>query len=195
MGFGRSSTERSNDAQIQGITKDQKAIAQGSSAKSDKAFKWFKQAATPAKDFWSSILTGDRNKIMEVLGPEISTIKDTYKGERESNTALTPRGGMRASGYTQSADREAGQIGDTVLKARPTAAQQLLNLAEIFSGTSLGETNAALGAYNSATSNLFGINKEEADNRATKAQFWGGLGQAAGGIAGDLFFGKFGGGK
>lgn len=194
MGFGQSSQEKSNDKQVQGITQSQQDLASTSSGRSDKAFKWFKETAKPAKDFWTSILEGDRSKIMETLGPEISTIKDTYAGERNSNTSLTPRSGMRASGYSDSADKEAGQIGDTVLKARPTAAQQLMSLAELFGSTSMGETSQALGAYNNASSNLFGLNNEAMQNRQTQAQFWGGLGQSAGGIAGQFLLPRLSGG-
>lgn len=193
MGFGRSQNERNNDAQIQQITQQERDIAGGASARGDKAFKWFKQAANPAKDFWSGILDGDRSKIMEMLGPEVSTIKDTFQGQREANTALTPRSGMRASGYSDSNDAEAGQLGNLILSARPTAASQLMNLANLFSSTSLGQTQTALGGLGQATGNFFDLNRQEQAAREARAQFWGGIGAGAGSLAGGLFFGGLGG--
>ncbi len=194
MGFGQSNSEKQNDSAVKDITKQQRDISEGAATKGDKAFKFFKQSAAPAKDFWSNILTGDRSKIMELLGPEISTVKDTAKGERDSNTALNPRGGMRASGYTDSANKEASTIGDAVLKARPTAAQQLMNLAQIFSGTSTAETGLALTGSEAASGNLFNLNKEAQQNRQNQAQFWGQLGGSAGSLIGQLLLPHPGGG-
>lgn len=194
MGFGRSSQEKANDAQIRQITDQQRGIATDADARGDKAFKWFKQAANPAKDFWTSILDGDRTKIMEVLGPEVSMIKDTYAGEREANAALTPRSGIRASGYSDSADKEAGQIGDLILKARPSAAEELMNLAQLFNTASTGQTQLALGGLNSSSQNFFDLNRQEQAAREARAQLWGGIGAGAGSLAGSLFFGGLGGG-
>lgn len=186
MGFGRNSEEKQNDTAIKSNTTATTNIASDAANRGNNAFKFFKQSALPVKDFFSSILTGDRSKITDLLGPELSTIKDTYAGEREANTELTPRSGMRSSGYSDSADKESAAIGDTLLKARPAAAEGLFNLANLFNSSSASQTGLAESGYNAASGNLFNLNKEQSDVRANQAQFWGSLGQGAGSIIGGL---------
>jgi len=185
MGFGgQGSKEKEQDAQILGYQKQIADLSTKAGAKSDKAFQWFKKASKPALNFYTDILGGDRSAIEELLGPEISGIKDTYKGERAALSEFSPRGGAKASGNTALATAEASQIGDSILRARPAAANALTGLAGVFSPTAQGFGGQAISGFGSGANIGFGLNAEQEAIRQRQAAIWAALGQAAGSIAG-----------
>jgi hypothetical protein len=77
-----------------------------------------------AGDFWSSLLGGDRTKIMSTLTPEISSLTESYDKAQKDISALSPRGG-KSTAMAESRFGMMGQIQDLISKTRTTAAQQL----------------------------------------------------------------------
>lgn len=187
MGFGnQSSEEKARSADTQATGQQIKGIATGAENKGNKSFKWFKQAATPAAEYWKSILSGDRSAIEEFLGPELSGITDAFEGQRASLSEFSPRGGARASTFANLASDEASAKGDAILRARPQAAESLAGLAGLFSGTSQGFTGQALSGLGSSAQIGFGLNQEQEQIRQRKAQMFAALGEAVGSIVGGI---------
>jgi hypothetical protein len=184
LGFGASSEEKARSSQIGDLTKELFGFADKQNKRSNKAFKLFQKSAKPVKDFYTDILKGDRDAINELLGPEISRIKSGYDNERMRLAEFMPRGGAKASGNINLNTNEMTDVNNLALKARPMAAEGLSNLLPIFGSTAQGFSGLSLGANQQGTGNLFGLNQEAAQNRATKAQFWGDIGAGVGGIAG-----------
>jgi len=190
MAFGQSKSEKAQDATITANQKQIGDISSSAATKGDKSFKWFKQAGTQAKDYWSSILGGDKSAIDEFLGPELSRITSIFGGQRQQQAEFSPRGGARASGNTALATQEASMKGDAVLKARPEAAQALGGLAGLFGGIGQGFTGQALSGLGEGANIGFGLNKEQQANREATAALWTGIGSAAGEAAGGWLGGK-----
>lgn len=187
MSFGgQSSAEKARSADIEKTGAQVKDISTGAEAKGNKAFRWFKQAATPAADYWKGILGDDRTAIDEFLGPELSRITSAFGGERKVLSEFSPRGGARASGITDLATKEASLKGDAILKARPAAADALERLAGLFSGTSQGFTGQALSGLGESADIGFNLNKEQEAIRQRRAQMFAALGEAVGSIVGEF---------
>jgi hypothetical protein len=190
MGFGQGQQEKDRNAQIGQNTQVQQQAGQDSLARGQKAFKWFKQSAKPAQDFWGTILSGDRNAIDSLFAPEIQQTGSQFDQAINQNNLFTPRGGARAVGNTQLLNQKAQSIGNILNQARPMAADKLGDIAGLFANVS-GQQSGQGGQFlNNATGNLFNLNQQDMENRRTKAQFWGGLGQSAGSLAGAWLLGK-----
>ena len=189
MSFGQSKSEKSQDANILKTQGQISEVASGAATKGDKSWKFFKQAGTQAKDYWSSILGGDKSAIDQFLGPELSRITSIFGGQRQQGE-FDPRGGARASRNTALATQEASMKGDAVLKARPEAAQALGGLAGLFGGIGQGFTGQALSGLGEGANIGFGLNKEQQANREATAALWTGIGSAAGEAAGGWLGGK-----
>lgn len=191
MGFGQSQAEKDRNIQINQNTAAQQQAATDSLARGNKAFKWFKQSAKPAQDFWGTILSGDRNAIDALFSPEIQQTGSQFDQAMNMNNMFSPRGGGRAAGNTALLNQKATSIANILNSARPQAAREMTNLASLFSGVSGQQTGQGGNFLQGATSNLFGLNQQDMENRRTKAQFWGSLGGAAGGLAGMFATGGF----
>lgn len=186
---GQSDAEKQQDSIIKGNQTKINDISTGASEKGQKSFKMFQKSGKDAMDFWRGIVGGDNTQIAELLGPELSTISKTYGNQKNSLNEFSPRGGGTASGNQALQAGEAGQIGDTILKARPKAAEELGSLASLFGSTSQGFTNTSLSGLGEGSQIGFGLNKEQEDIRARQAQMWAALGSAAGKIAAGVMTG------
>lgn len=82
------------------------------------------------------------------------------------------------------------QLGNAVLSVRPNAANNLSNLASLFSGASLGQSGLAIGGSQAASGNLFNLNQEQEAIKARQSQFWGSIGEGLGSVAGGWLGGK-----
>lgn len=188
MSFGQSSKEKANDTTIAANQKQIGDISASSATKGDKSFKWFKQAATPAKDFYTNLLSGDRSAIEQFLGPEMSAITNQFKGAREA-AMFDSRGGGKASTNEDLAVKEASTKSDAILKARPEAANALTNMSSIFSSASQGFTGEALSGLGTSANIGFDLNKEQAAIRQQMTEMLSNLGSTAGEAIG-MGFGK-----
>lgn len=192
MGFNPSAEEKKQRADIGEIGGKQQAAADTAGKRGGKAFKFFNQSAKPALDYWRNILGGDRTAISEFLGPELESVSSTYDSLGDQLTDFTPRGGGRASGQIELANRQASDTSNIVQSARPRAAGALGDLAGMFGGVAGQQGGLELGGLGQAGQTGLQLNELAARDRQAKMQFWGSLAGAAGGLAGDLFFGKLG---
>lgn len=191
MGFGgRSDEEKARSGVIEQQATDISNVGKKSNKRANQLFKMFQKGAAPALHFWKDILEGDRDSISELLGPEISGIKNLYENEDIKRAEFTPRGGARASDSIALDTAEMSDIGNLITKARPTAAQNLTNMTLPFLGASSGFNQNAINALSQSSNILFGRNAEEEAVRQRRAQLTGSLAEGAGSVAGGIFGGK-----
>lgn len=192
MSFGQSSQEKATDKSIQANQTALSDLAATQEARGGKAFKLATKYGTQAGDFWKTLLQGDRSAIESFLGPELSGITSAFKGPRQG-ILQGARGGLSASGNTALATQEASQVGNAILGVRPQAASQLEGLSALFGNLSTGQTSQAISGLTGSAEIGFGLNKEQADIRKANQELFGQLGEVAGSVLGDIFFGSMGG--
>lgn len=196
MGFfgGQSKEEKARSKAIQDSGNTITGIGEGQTSKGNQIFKMFKKSGKAAGDFYRGILSGDRTALNEILGPELSRIGDQAKSAREGLLLSSPRGGARASGFTDIGNKEMELKGDAILSARPTAAAGLSNLLPTFSNFSSNLSGQGLAGYNAGVDINFKLNEEMERIRQRQAQLFGELGGLAGSVIGSLAFPAGGGG-
>lgn len=191
MGFGgQNSGEKARDQQIAGYAGKLGELGDYDLGRSKKTFKFFKKSAKPAMNYWKSLLSGDESAISEFLGPEISGMTKAYGQQKRTIGELGPRGGGTVSAVNNIDLKQNADIGGLIRGVRPQAAQQLGNLASLFSGTSQGFSGQATGAYGQASSNLFGLNQEQEAIRNRRAGIFSGIGQGVGSVFGGWLGGR-----
>lgn len=95
-------------------------------------------------DYWSKILSGDRNAAVSSLSPEINTITSQYDTALKSINELSPRGGGRNSTMQDLTFKKAGDVSRLVDGARPTAAGAVTDIGSRIGN--LGTTQLQIGS-------------------------------------------------
>jgi hypothetical protein len=183
---------RSNEEKQRSATIGQQAGALGdygetALARSGAAFKQLKKTTQPAINFWSQLLSGDRDAIASILSPETSAISNRYDQQAKSLVDFNPRSGALASSLVNLGNQETRDVSNLFNQVRPTAAQNLAQLGGLFGGVSAQQGGLGTGAFGQSSQNLFGLNAEAEQQRQRVAQFWGSLGGAAGGLLTNFF--------
>jgi hypothetical protein len=179
---GKSSAQKETEAAQQGLIKSMAPMGPQFMGEAQ-------EAISPVMQHWLSILGGNRQEMTGAQAPEIQQITQGYRTAGETASTLTPRGGGRASLLSMVPYRQAGDINNLLMSARPQAAAgltQVGGLAGQLGGTALGSTVSALGGAQ---------NYQLADRKMGFEQ-----GQSLGGVFSELLkqligsFGKKGGG-
>ena len=136
-------------------------------------------AFTPAIDYWTKLLSGDRNEINTLLGPEISRINANYEGAKRTATQFAPMGGGRSQLLAEMPFRRGQDIGSLVANLRPQAAQQLSTIANQLSALGLDAEqiiNSILGGIGQRGSSLldYGTKSRQLTAASTAAGAYGG---------------------
>lgn len=174
---------KANDTAIQGLTNKLGQLGDTATARSDKTFKFFKQSAKPALDYYSTLLGGDTGAITKLLSPEIGTINQNAKNAK-MQLWNSPRGGGKVSAEAGIDAGTGKQISDLFNTARPMAAGALSNLAGMFGQQSLGQGGQAIGASQAGSQNLFGQNQQQLQIQAQTNAAWSALGSGIGALGG-----------
>jgi hypothetical protein len=93
-----------------------------------------------AGNFFSSILSGDPSKQMQVLAPEINALKTSTSQDQKTATMFAPRSGGTAASNAAASDKAHGYIADLIGKLTGSAAGSLSSM-----GSNL--VNTGLSAY------------------------------------------------
>lgn len=128
------------------------------------------------RSFFQALLSGDRNTIMSLLTPEISSLSSQYDTGRKAGEEFAPRGGGRAAALEALPFQKAGQIEQLVSGARATGAQGVTQIDQLLSDIGLGEMGGGLNAANSAFDNIETAKQNQQQQQAQ-----------AGGAVGSLF--------
>jgi hypothetical protein len=127
-------------------------------------------------DFWTKILSGDRQSIMSTLTPEVSSVSEQYQAGRKAASEFSPRSGGRAAGLSESRFKEAGDIQNLISGMRTTSADEVTQLGQILGNLGLGELGASTSAAGTG-GKIATARREQSMEQAA------GFGEAAGSMA------------
>ncbi len=160
------------------------------------------QATTgQAKNYYTTALSGDKEALRELLGPEVSTVLSQYDTAAKAATALGPRGAGRNAVNAAVPFEKAAAYGKALTGARSGAADALGKIGTTEEGQANQLNSTLLGANESQ--NKLDYEKEK-DSNSMLSSFGGGLasallskngaGQSGAGQIGNFFSKIFGGG-
>jgi len=106
-----------------------------------------RNALNPSMNYWSSLLSGNRDIATSAIAPEANMINEAANAQRQNQAMLMPRGGGRASFLTEQPYRTANQIQSLFQNLRPQAAQNLgaQGMGLIGQGTNALQASTAAG--------------------------------------------------
>jgi len=81
-----------------------------------------------ALSYYLPLLSGDRQAMMEAMGPEVNQIVSQYDTGRRAAAEFTPRGGGRTTALAELPFRKAGAITSLLQGARPGAAKAVSDI-------------------------------------------------------------------
>lgn len=102
--------------------------------------------------FWKGILSGDRNQMSSVLGPENDVIAGRDALATRNLSEFAPRGGRRTLMLGDKPFTTTTEYNKSLLSLRPQAADKQVSIAQLLAQLGLGESSAATGAANSGIS-------------------------------------------
>lgn len=126
------------------------------------------------------ILNGDRNAALAQEAPDVRSILSQYDGARQALSEFAPRGGGRASGGSNLAFKQAGDINALLQRARPQASANLTNIGQILSSLGLSQEQLGLTGENYAAQDLLGRRGQNIQENANTQQILAGLGASIG---------------
>ena len=134
-------------------------------------------------DYFSKLLSGDRQEMLQVVAPEVNAIRGQGATGRRALSQFAPRGGGTTSALAEEPFRESGAITDLLNKVRPEAAKGLTDIAGILGRLGTSEMDLGENALAQWMSYLLG--DKQISTGTTNAGISAG-GQGAGEIIGAL---------
>ena len=138
-----------------------------------------------ALGYYLPLLSGDRQAMMEAMGPEVNQISAQYDTAKRAAAEFTPRGGGRTAALAELPFRKTGEITGALQKARPEAAGKVTDIGQLLASIGLGTMPGGGGAAASLLSSL------TAERGQTMA-LWGDIGTGAGKILAQVLLGQTG---
>ncbi len=132
-------------------------------------------AIDPSLKFWDRILSGDRNALTTLLGPEIDSIGERSAAEQRSLSEFGARGGRRSERMGEISDRANSDFERLLLSLRPQAAGEMSGLAQLLYGTGIAQLNASTGASGNALQSLLGSRSQNLQERGMRYNAVGNL--------------------
>jgi hypothetical protein len=124
--------------------------------------------------FFNALLTGDRNTLQSVLGPEINTLTSQYETGRRSTNEFAPRGGGSTAANAEARFKESSDITNLVGGARKEGAAGQTAIAQLLSQLGLGELGTGTGAAANLSSELLA---QQQNQQQQQQQVGQGIGQ------------------
>src|SRR2546426_12498436 len=134
-------------------------------------------------DYFSKLLSGDRQEMLQVVAPEVNAIRGQGATGRRALSQFTPRGGGTTSALAEEPFRESGAITDLLNKVRPEAGKGVTDIAGILGR--LGASEMDLGGNALAQWMSYLLGDKQISTGTTNAGISAG-GQGAGEIIGAL---------
>ena len=136
-----------------------------------------------ALSYYLPLLSGDRQAMMEAMGPEVNQIVSQYDTGRRAAAEFTPRGGGRTTALAELPFRKAGDITNLLQRTRPEAAGKVTDIGQLLASIGLGTMPRGEGG--AAASLLSSLTAE----RGQTMQMWGDIGVGAGKILAQVLLG------
>jgi hypothetical protein len=188
--MGPTSNTKANQGNVSNATNSLNSLAQNAGGGGQQALNKFFGATAGPENFWKTILSGNPTAIMQLMGPSITASNANYDAATNQVNTQMARGGGQVSADANIATQKAGAINNLIQSAQPQAAEQLTNLASLFSQTAIGETGEAISGYGSSAQASLGQEQVNLQQQQMLNQLIAGLAQGAGSAAGGIFFGK-----
>lgn len=132
--------------------------------------------------FWKGILSGNRNEMSSVLGPENDVIAGRDALATRNLSEFAPRGGRRTLMLADKPFTTATDYNRSLLSLRPQAADKQVSIGQILASLGLGESSAATGAANSGISGALQQQGLDLSRSQSTSQAMGGLGEGIGAL-------------
>lgn len=148
-------------------------------------------AYSPVIDYYGGLLSGDRGRTMSTQAPDINRINQSYDNTLQTQSALTPRGGGRASLLSEAPYARQRDITTLLQQSRPQAAQGLLQAGQAVGqqgGSLLNQIMSSLSGVSAGNQGLLNYDLQSRAEQSRKNQQ---LGEQIYGILGPLL-GKLG---
>lgn len=131
-------------------------------------------------DFWNTILKGDRNATMSLLGPTADQQAQQTEATNRNLSEFAPRGGRRTLMLGDQPIQTVTDMNRNVLSLRSSAVDKSTNIGQILAQLGLGETNAGTTAGGSAISGAMGAANLANEGNALTAGGYRTFGQSLG---------------
>lgn len=145
-------------------------------------FKKSQQAYAPAFNYYSGVASGDRQRVMSELAPELNAIGGKYRSLIDATRSLQPRGGASAGYNADLAFRAADEQQALISQRRAEAFANLVKMAGLAGDLGAGAAGNATNAGAGASGLLASITQMNQSARAAQAKAYGELGEALAGM-------------
>lgn len=105
---------------------------------------------SPVANYYNTLLSGNRNAVSTLLGPEIARIRDRDRNLVQSARELNPRGGGSVSQATEQPFLTAREIGESYAGARDKGATGMFNLGGAYNTLGANQAQTGANAWNAA---------------------------------------------
>ena len=136
-----------------------------------------------------SMLSANPADVMDATRAERGRVIDQYDTARRAVAQFAPRGGGTTSVMAQSQFDQAESLADITSGAQRDATKSLASLGTSLAGLGLSAEQLASQDLNSIINALLAQQGIDATKRGQTMEMWGGIGQAAGSILGDVLLG------
>lgn len=142
-------------------------------------------------DFWNTILKGDRNAAMSLIGPTSDQQASQTAAANRNLSEFAPRGGRRTLMLGASPINTVTDANRNFLSLRASAPDKMTNIGQILAQMGLGETSAGTAAGGSAISGALGAADLANQNAAMTAEGYRTFGKSLGQMLVELQKWKF----
>jgi hypothetical protein len=136
--------------------------------------------------YFRTLLSGDRQAMTELLAPELRQAGTAYEQGKRNIAEFGPRGGGTTSAISGLETARAGAVSDIYQKARPYAAQGLMQTGGLLTSAGAQNLGTATGAYGAQMGGYTNLAELVEKQRQARAQAWGGIGSGIGSILGGI---------
>ncbi|MBZ5513894.1 MAG: hypothetical protein LAN62_03435 [Acidobacteriia bacterium] len=116
-----------------------------------------------AGQYYSGLLGGDRQKMLEAVGPEVNTILSQYDTAKRAASEFTPRGGGRTAELAELPFKYSGEITSLLQGVRPKAAAGMERLGAEYGSLASSLLARDTGAGNALLNYALGLRGQNID--------------------------------
>lgn len=146
------------------------------------------QAFQQPFDYYSKILSGDRNATAAYLAPQTKMIDDQFAAATKASEQNMPMGGYRSQRLADLPFEKAGIVSQGILNAQPQAAQQLSQMAQTLASLGLNQQQIAAALLSMTGQHQLGVRGQDVAEGGQWKQMLGDIAQGAGQIAGAAIY-------
>jgi hypothetical protein len=136
----------------------------------DETFRMGIEGFEQPQNFWSKILGGNRDAMMDTMAPEVSTIVSQYDAGRKAVSEFGARGGGKNSTLAELPMKQSGDINRLFQSLRPEAAKQLSSIAQVLASLGLNEEQISTSLLSLQNNSMLGVGNIQLGHAALDAK-------------------------